>query len=276
MRVAHQPSRQSCVAWAAAALCFVACASNEPVPSIWPPPDFSCQVEEVQLRDGVLHVVRRVRFEASGVVVYGTSQRSLVDPATATALPVFDRLTVYELVPSCMRALARRIDRLGITKLDAAQGQRGATDEAALVMRWRAFGSEKVLTARGRVHGPMAEILAVVIAHLPPGERLALPGTMDRVVVPVLRGVPEPAVDAGGALLAHEALLTRHGEDAAWLLDAYALACALGQREVALGLLRRWGEHEALRRPVGSFPDAPREGLTAEILRRLLPPAGPG
>lgn len=252
------------------------CASSDPVPSIWPPADFRCEVEEVALRDGLPQVVRRVRFEESGVVVYATSSRSLVDAETATALPVFDRLAAYRLVPTCVRAFARRLDRLGVATMDSAQGQRGVADDSALVLRWRAFGSEKVVTARGRVHGQMAEILAVVVAHLPPGERLSLAGSAERTVVPVLRGVPEPALDAPAALRVHQELLGRHGEDREWLLDAYALACGLGQREAAQALLRRWAEQEARQRAVSTFADERAEVLTVEVLRRLLPPPAPG
>lgn len=252
------------------------CASRDLAPSIWPPPDFRCEVEEVVAKGSELHVVRRVRFEGSGVVVYGTASRSLVDAETGTALPVLERLAVYELVPACIRAFSRRIDRLGIVKMDESQGERGSAADSALVLRWQAFGSEKVIMARGRVHGPMAEILAVIAAHLPPGERLALAGSAERPVVSVLRGVPEPAVDALGALRVHEALLQRHGEDREWLLDAYALACAAGLPAEARALLRRWEEQEAMHRALGGFPDEQPAGLTADVLRRLLPPQGSG
>lgn len=251
------------------------CAASDPPPSIWPPADFRCEVEEVALRDGALHVVRRVRFEASGVVVYGTSSRSLIDPETKTALPVFDRLAVYRLEPPCLRAFARRLDQRGITSLDAVQGERGVTDQSGVALRWRAFGSERVLTARGRVHGTMADILAFVDAHLPAGERFGLVDEGDRSIVAVLRDVPVPGVGAQGALAAHLELLGTHGEDPQWLLDAFSLACAASARADAEALLARWSvqaeARQAARRST-PFPDESLEGLTAEILRRLLPP----
>jgi hypothetical protein len=247
------------------------CCELELRPSIWPPPDFACIVEELALRDGRPEVVRRVRFAATGVVAYGTATRSVADPGGMVALPVFDRLAVYELVPDCLRTFARRLDRLGVATLDTVQGERGERAEGGLMLRWRAFGAERVITARGRMHGAMAQILAVVNAHLPPGERLAaLPAEV--VVVPVLRGVPAPSSDAAAALSAHTALLVRHGEDPAWLLDAFALACAAGQREQAEALLQRWQAREALRDAVDAFPDGGGERRTAEMLRRLLPP----
>jgi len=148
------------------------CWEQQLPPSIWPPADFACTVEELAMRDGRPEVVRRVRFAATGVVAYGTTTRSVVDPGAEVVLPVFDRLAVYQLVPDCLRTFARRLDRLGISTLDTVQGERSDRAEGGLVLRWRAFGAERVITARGRMHGAMAQILAVVNAHLPPGERL--------------------------------------------------------------------------------------------------------
>lgn len=261
----------------AVALALAACAANDLPPSIWPPPDFGCDVEEVQVRDGLAHVVRRVRVTADGLVVYGTAARSLVDDATGIALPVYDRLAIYRLVPTCLRALARRIDRLGVRELDPTQGERGTAADTGLVLRWRAFGGERTIVARGRASTAMAAILNVVSAHLPPGERFQLPGMDERPIVPVLRGVPEPLADGPAALQAYGPLLAARPDDQSWLLEAYALACATGARARAEQLLRSWVEASAAARATGSaFADGPPgerpAGLTDAVLRRLLPP----
>jgi hypothetical protein len=247
------------------------CASEELAPSIWPPDDFACEVEEVVLRDGVSQVVRRVRFDHQGLVVYGTATASRVDATTKMALPVFDRLCAYELVPVCMRSFARSLQRLGVASIDTVQGERGVGGDAGLVLRWRAFRNVRTIVARGRVHGPMAEILAVVQAHLPAGERFGLPGLAERVVVPVLKSVPEPLADAPAALAAHQRFLQRRPDDRALLLDAFALACANGARAEAEDLLQRWSAAGG-GAAVGAFPDESGGGLDAETLRRLLPP----
>lgn len=249
---------------------LASCASTELVPSIWPPADFTCVVEEMALRDGAIHVERRFHVDAQGVVVYGTSTRSLRDPESNTVLPVFERLAVYQLVPACVRAFARRLERLGIETLDASQGERGASDETGLVLRWRAFGTDRTILVRGRVHGAMAEILTVVNAHMPPGERLALPDFAERPVVPVLRGVPEPRVDLAGALRVHEEMLAVHPDYEPWLLDAFALACAAGERTTGEALLQRWRVVTGARRG-GAFAD-PTAQLDPAVLQRLLPP----
>ncbi len=289
MRPAHQRSEQSwlaaCALGAAAphvfgcgivvlglALLFgaSACTTESLADSIWPPSDFEILVEEVHMEGSEPRVVRRFRASADGVVAYGTSSISVVDQETRTLLPVFDRLSVYRLVPTSIRALARRLDRCGVGEMDRIQGERGAEDGVSIALAWQAFGKRRLVTARGRVHGAMAECMAVVAAHLPPGEGFGLPGLAERVVVPVLRGVPRPEADAAGALQAHQELLGKHRENQGWLLDAFALACHLAQRESAEVLLRRWTDVMAAQHPPSTFlEDEPR--LMPAVLQRMLP-----
>jgi hypothetical protein len=249
-----------------------ACASDALPDSLWPPSDFEIQIEEVRLDGAEARVVRRFRAVANGLVTYGTSSKSVADRETSTLLPVFDRLSVYRLVPTSIRALSRRLYRCGCGELERIQGERGVTDGPSLALTWKAFGQRHVVTARGRLHGPMAEIMAVVAAHLPPGESFGLPGLAERPVVPVLRGVPLPGVDAPGALRVHEDLLRAHPEDEGWLLDAFALACDLAQRDHAIDLLARWSGVVGALRPPGAFPEEePR--LVPAVLERMLPAA---
>lgn len=272
---AHQRTVQSWARLVATTLLFTAagCSSTALADSIWPPADFEFAVEEVRIENGTANVVRRFRAGADGIVAYGTSSRAVVDAASGTALPVFERLSVYQLVPTSIRALARRVDRCGILELDRVQGERGVTEGPSLVVAWQAFGQRQVITARGRVHGAMADVLAIVRAHLPEGEAFELPALAERPVVPVLRGVPEPRGDAAGSLQAHRELIALRPEDRMLLLDAFALACDLGRRSTAEELLTRWLTLTADERRLQElFPEGePR--LTAALLERLLPPA---
>lgn len=258
---------------AAFAVVLAACAGNNLPESIWPPRDFDLIVEEVALDGARAQVTRRFRARADGIVSYATAARSVVDPETGTALPVFERLSIYRLVPTSIRALARRIERIGILELDTVQGERGVVEGPSLVLTWQAFGRRHVITARGRLHGAMAEVLAVVSSHLPEGEDFGLPGVADRPVVPVLRGVPAPLDDASAALSAHVDLCELRSDDEDLLLDAFALACHLGRRSVAEELLARWLEATAARRRQQQlFPE--EEPMLAEsVLERMLPPA---
>lgn len=249
---------------------FGACTGNGLPDSIWPPVDFELVVEERDstAADGGM---RQFRAYADGTVTYATAAAAVTDAETGTTLPLFDRLAVYRLVPTSIRALARRIHDCGILELDTVQGERNVLDGPRVTLTWRAFGQERVITARGRVHGAMADVLAIVAAHLPEGERLQLQEASGRPVVPVLRGVPTPRRDAAGALRAYLDLLADRPAEQELLLDAYALACALPRRSVAEELLARWLEIDAaVRRQQQMFPEL-EPGTSAEALERLLP-----
>lgn len=274
MRAAHQRTLRSSASPVAASLLLVlgACTSSALPESIWPPADFELVVEERDLDDPAAAAVRRFRALADGIVTYATAARTVADAATGTALPVYERASVYRLVPTSVRALARRIDRCGILELDRVQGERGALSGPSLALTWRAFGQERVITARGRLHGAMADVLAVVASHLPEGEGFALQQATGRPVVPVLRGVPAPSADATAALQVFRQLAAERPDDDGLTLDAFALACALGQRSEAEELLRGWLEATAgRRRQQQMFPEQEPQ-LEAAILERMLPP----
>lgn len=270
MRTAHE---RSCQSWGVllAAFALVACHTETLPDSMWPPPDFEIRLEEMSLEGGGPRVTKRFRALASGLVSWGTSSRSLVDPETKAQLPVWDTLSVYRLVPTSLRALARRIDRAGVASLDTRQGERGAKAATWLVLTWRAFDRANAITATGRLHGSMADIVSIVMAHMPDGAAFDLPGLVDRPVVPVLRGVPAPATDAGGALDAFREMLAEHPGDRTMLEDAFALASSLGRRATAEALLEEWSAATAdARRVAQQFPEG-EPGLTPAVLQRLLP-----
>lgn len=249
------------------------CTGNALPPSVWPPPDFELLVDEFEQQGASMHVVRRLRVDATGLVFYGTSGEPLVDEVTGTSLPVFSRLCLYQLERTSLRALARRLDRLGIAELSGEAASLAGSGDVGLAVRWRAFGEHRVLTCQGRARGPMVEILAEIAAHLPPGESFET--RLSRPIVPVLRGVPEPARSVDGAYEACAGLLAeraRLGVDAGDLLlrETFALACASGRRAQALELLERWRQEQASRSV--TFSDDPRgPALDASLLMRLVP-----
>jgi len=248
-------------------LLVTACATGSRQGTIWPPEDFAIMVEEVAVDGGDMRTERRFRVGADGLVVFATAERVVVDEVSGTSLPVFSRLSVYELVPTCTRALARRVYRAGVLDLDTEQGQRDGEVEVGVLLRWQAFDRLQIVSSRGRVHGAMAEVLAILAAHFPAGERFRTPGVAERGLEPVLRGVPEPREDAAAALQVYLDLLdARWSDDRPLLLDAFALACSLGLRSRAEELLGRWQGIE-----VGAYDG---EDLTVEILARMLPVAG--
>ena len=259
-------------------LALAGCVGNGLPPSVWPPKNFRLVVEEVQREGSLAHVIRRLQVVADGTVIYGTSSKPLVDKAAGVSWPVFDRLSIYRLEPKCVRALARRIDRLGISDFvvpASAVGQTTGVGQGVgpgLTLQWQAFGSQRIVPSSGRLRGPMAEIMAVVASHLPPGE--AFDTEMSRPIVPVLRGVPEPQTGVSEALVAFNERIDEDPEDGSLVLAAYALACAAGERRHAEVLLERWQQLERSKPRSPGFSDDGGSGMAVRLksLRAFLPP----
>ncbi|MEZ6038199.1 MAG: hypothetical protein R3F29_12000 [Planctomycetota bacterium] len=252
-----------------AAALLSGCVGTELPPSLWPPQDFVVELEEVRFVDDGVHVLRRFRVDASGVALYGESEQPLLLPGTNVSLPVFDRLAIYRLAPECVRALSRRICRIGSPDLSVDPGVHG-TAEIGLVVRWQAFQAREELTGAGRLHGVLAEIVALVAAYLPPGVQLHT--QFGRKVVPVLTGVPEVAESGDGALSAYRELREQSGNAPNFLLEGLALACARGARDDADRWLEAWTSATAEQRsraPAFGDKAAP---LQPAQLRELLPP----
>ncbi|MFN3242428.1 MAG: hypothetical protein ACE37K_13065 [Planctomycetota bacterium] len=253
------------------ALVAASCIGGGLAPSVWPPPNFVLVADELRADADGMHVVRRLHVDASGVVVYGTSSQPLRDEQSGASLPVFDRMSIYRLEPKSVRALARKLDRYDIGELVVPTPVAGADGGPGLSLTWQAFDQRRRLTSSGRLRGRVGEIMALIAAHLPPGE--AFDSEMNRPVVPVLRGVPEPATDVGGALAALQALLTERPDDPFLLLEAFALACRTGARDLATQLLDRW--QAAAQAEIGGSAFATDPGSSprrrAELYRRLLP-----
>jgi len=260
---------------AVGAIAFVlgtsACVSDDLPPSIWPPADFRLVVEQRDVAGGAVHVTRRLVVGPDGVVTYGVSSAPLVDPVTGLSLPVFDRLAIYALVPICLRALARRLDPLvEQAAVDEGSATASLAADGGYHLTWRAFRRSFVLAVPKRVRGIQAEIMTVVSAHLPLDESFDV--ALNRPVVGVLRGVPQPRADAAGALGAYEDLLADGAVADDLLLDAFALACRLGQRDAAERWLARWAEATAVAR-AGVSPFAEQgTRLEPEQLAAFLPP----
>ena len=249
------------------------CVGSERPPSIWPPEDFLLVVEEVRQDGDAMHVLRQLRVDDRGVVVYGTSAEPLVDLQSGVSLPVFDRLSVYRLEPTSARSLARSLARLGIA--DWTPPARAGDGPLGLSISWRAFGGQHALGSVGRPRGRLAEILALVASYLPPGE--SFDAALRRPVVPVLRGVPQPRRDLEGARSALGDQLAERPDDATLLINAFALACRAGDRTAAERLLERWvaARLAEVGAEVDAFADDPEDAPArqAEVLRRLLPAA---
>lgn len=254
-----------------------ACQAPSLRPSLWPAPDFELRVEEFRVGEGHERKVRELRVLADGLVIYAAAPRArtvALTPGTdgkarEASLPVFERLAVYQLVPTSVRAFARRLEALGIGRIDLQQGERGGAFDSTVQMTWIANGERRIVRAAGRVSGSMAELMALVRSHLPEGEDFGLIVESDRAVQSPLRGVPRPVSDARGAQQAFVGLAEQRRDDPWLLLAAFALACDLGDRAAAEALLTRWQEATRSERAAALFAD--QAPLPPELLVRMLP-----
>ncbi|MCA8973730.1 MAG: hypothetical protein KDC98_03365, partial [Planctomycetes bacterium] len=149
MRTTHLCSWQTlrCVTLG---LSLTACATQQDEDTIWPPSDFEFSVEEVTLRPDEVSTRIRFRARADGTVCFGAATDRVVDPATGVELPVFGCLSVYELVPTCTRALARRVYRAGVLDLDVEETEQSGETEIGTVLRLRAFGRRTAVPRSAR------------------------------------------------------------------------------------------------------------------------------
>ncbi|MBM3975093.1 MAG: hypothetical protein FJ301_13440 [Planctomycetes bacterium] len=257
MRAAHHTTCQSCAALALVAT-LVGCATEELAPTTWPPADFRIEYEELAARDGRVVPVRRFAVDASGLAVYATATGVVVDAAGAPGaeqpanpppplvLPVYDRVCAYQLVPECVRALARKLHRLGIGTLDAGPADCRAGTAPGARLRWCAFTDKRELGVATDVEWALGEILYVLAAHLPPGEPPLVGCDPARKVEAVLQGVPTPVLGAGATDFWWQRAVAKVDDDALW---AAAFACAvadgMGNGEITSGrgakdVLQRW------------------------------------
>jgi hypothetical protein len=248
------------------------CIAERPqVPSIWPPPDFQLVVEELSDATGQQLVHRRFSVTADGICVYAIADAEpLVDQETGTRLPVFSTMCVYRLLDVSARLLARKLHKAGVLDLEGSQLEPDAGQGVAVRLSYRAFDNTRVIVAAGQMHGVTARLLRIVNAHLPAGEKFALPGqSAADTPQSTLIDVPTPVADVRGALDCHFELLERRREPVL-LLDAFALACRAADREAAADLLQRYAAATAIAVPP-PFSDTPQ--VTPALLARLLPPA---
>lgn len=247
------------------------CSGPEEIETIWPPADFRLVVEELQRTPTEELVVKRFRAGHDRYCVFGLATGEPVrDPESGTSVPVFRTLCAYRMNPEATRLLSRRLYSRGVLGLGAEQGDGRDTDGVSLRISFRAFGQVRDVVVRGQVHGQILGVLAAVNAFLPPGQQFRLPSMSTAREPSKLSGVPEPREDPGAALAGYRELLEQKGDDGELVLDAFALACSLGDRSGAADLLERWTRLRAEPAAQGPFVDPPR--LTRDMLARMLPP----
>lgn len=258
------------------------CAAEELAPTIWPPADFRIEYEELAERAGRVVAVRRFAVDASGLAVYATMTQVVVEPEleptpaanprAPLALPVYGRLCAYQLVPECTRALARKLQRLGIGTLDLGPADRRDGTAPGARLRWRSFADARELGVATDVEWALGEILHVLAAHLPPGEPPLVGCDPARKVEPVVQDVPPPTVDADAHTFWRQRALAAPDNDALWAAAfAAAVAAGAGDGDITSGRLAK-DVLQGWRAARQGRPLAPP--WSDEALQRMVPPTG--
>ena len=241
--------------------------------SAWPPPDFYFEIEEVESpgadrAEAALQARRRLRVWSDGTLLLQKAAGTVRSADGSLALPVFDTTCAYRLLPETTRLLSRKMWKRGAHDLQ----QETVEADVRLRFAYRGMGHDLRVAAGPQVHGNLARVLRVVNAFLPANEEFAFPGMPGDREPSILTGVPEPQRVIGGALGCLRELLQQFPGDRLLLLDAFVLACKVGDGAGARQLLAAWA---ALPRTTG-LADAPfmAPPLTVEQLRELLPSGG--
>ena len=243
--------------------------------SLWPPEDFSVAVRRAETRNGVAQELYRFRVFGDGLALWRQARRSVGGAAVGTGLlPVLDTVCCYRLRPESLRMLSRELDAAGVGAVRSASGDDRDPEAPVLAIRYRGFGRDTVAFATGDPESgsDLRRVLDVLHGYVPAGRRLMPNDLTGRRLEPALLRVPEPTQSIQGSLRLHQDLCRRYPEDLELVVDAFALAVAHGERELAGDLLARAVRMERAERGFApetpSFPsEAP--GLEAQ-LRAIL------
>jgi hypothetical protein len=228
---------------------------------MWPPADFYLEVRAGRWTDGGLREEKSFHVFADGLAVY----REV--PADAEDWPpLFAGLCAYRMAAPSLRSLGRSLAQAGLFDLDAPGGADPDATEVVAVI-WRGFGREGEAIGRGRVYGPMVQVLHIINAYLPQGRSFELPDMTGEPERPRLGGVPQPAFSAEESYAQHLAWEGRFAGDVRWQVELLALAHHTGHGDKARELL---AQIEAAQSPFADATAAGERRVLLERLRRLI------
>lgn len=229
---------RTCAATALAGVVFGGCVADAPQQSTWPPDDYYVEVRYQEDR----RERQRVRFWRDGLVVYAEATDWLGEGDDGgVALPVFSRISAYQLRPESIRYLSRLLERAGLNDLSGELVDAGDGSSPMVTIHWRAFRREADAWVAGRVEGSAVRVLQVINAFLPLGCSFDCAGLSVGDPEPShLVEVPEPEDSVSGALGFYREALLRWREPSADLaIEAFALALEAKELDVAEELLQR-------------------------------------
>ncbi len=205
------------------------CLSSEPA-SLYPAADFRLEIEYRVVRDVGVQVLRRVAFDAKGVVTVREAERSLRSTDGSVSLPVFGRLCVYRLHPMSIRWLAQSLARRRVKDMVNIPGPEAQSGELEVIQFDLVYDQNKAqLVGRGGRLGQLRDLLRLANSYLPAAAAFPtgdlpadLPPSRVRAVPPFCEVIAE-------CLAFHRDRSDRHPDDDAWRRDTLALACAAGE-----------------------------------------------
>lgn len=244
---------------------LVACLTNRTnVTSEFPPKGFYLEVRTTVTTADGLQETQRFQVWEEGMSVYREADGSLDVPGPdPLRLPLFRRVSAYRMAPQSTRALARMVYRSGFFEMPAIGGDPEPRGPVISVFcrQW----IEKEVQAHGQLYGQIARVLHVINSFLPEGKRFELPLMTGEREMAHLAAVPVLGDSSEQSLLFHKDLVEMFPDDVGLLLDAFALAYVLEDREYALQALARI---EALPGSGGDGRIFP-EGTGADLAARL-------
>lgn len=225
----------------AAVLCslLVACLTDRTiVTSEFPPKGFYLEVRTTVTTADGLQETQRFQVWEQGMSVYREANKSLVVPGPdSLVLPLFRKVSAYRMAPESTRTLSRMVYRSGFFEMQAlavVPEPRG-TVISVFCREW----TEREVQVHGQLYGQIARVLHVINSFLPEGHRFEPPLMTGEQEPPHLAAVPELGDSWEQSLLFHKDLVEMFPDDVGLLVDAFALAFDLGDREFALQALAR-------------------------------------
>lgn len=252
-------------------LALGSCATDPLSESLWPPEDFWLEMRAVRLDTGGVHELQKVQIDRNGVVVYRESRGDLEN--AAFPIPLYTKISVYELDRRSLRQLTRYLDRAGLFERDSGPEQvLEVEDQDQLWLEWRARDAFAAISTSSADQTVLQETVHIVNAYLPEPSRVFYPGEL--LGDPEPRHVdraPDPLDDLPGAIDAHRALIkARGGEDVDLLLELFALAKEAGDDKTATDCLRTLEAIAADR----TGPDGRADDLILDVIAPLWPLVG--
>lgn len=207
----------------------------------WPPADFRVELRHSVEVDGGLQVRQDAQINAQGLVVYRESDRCICSADGRLQLPVYRRVSAYELPWRSIRILSRNLHRAPVKDVKAPPKsppvEPGSNHHIRLQVTYLA--NEIDVVAVNQNVGLMNRVVRIINAFLPKDHAVTMPNMLGTPEVHRVQDVPEVRDSLTGAKQFHEKLLLERANDSSLLEDTFALAVAASDWSLASSCVTR-------------------------------------